>query len=69
MKFTTHERVTLYDDADAFVYLDIDIEADVITRDEKQALDALHRIEDAISREGQALQDELDTDGRVKTDE
>lgn len=58
-----HQREQIYKGDRNKFDLDVDIDADVIDRDYSDtALNAVERVRQAVRREAQAIQDELDTE-------
>lgn len=56
-----HQREQFYDGDRKLFSVDVDIDADA-NRDAETALEAVERIQNAVRREAQAIQDEMDTE-------
>ena len=62
-----HQSEQSYDDGDPLFTVDVDFTAEANRRAD-DALTALQRLRDAVRREAQAIQDELDTEGDLQKD-
>lgn len=62
-----HHGEQFYDGDRKVFDVSVDIEADA-NRNQETALDAVERIRNAVRKEAQAIQDELDTEGAIDGD-